>query len=405
MTWPTVRMAELFRVKHGYAFKGKYFDSEGTYVLLTPGNFNEEGGYRDQGGKTKFYTGDVPDDYVLDEGDLLVAMTEQAPGLLGSSAWIPESNRFLHNQRLGRIADLDENRLSKRFLYYLFNTREVRQQISARATGGKVRHTAPERIGQVVVPLPPRDAQRRIAGALSAYDDLIENNQRRMAFLEEAARQLYREWFVRLRFPGHEHTRISNGVPEGWERSAVEQMTTFLSRGITPQYDDDAEGLVINQKCIRSGRLDLSLGRHQSREFKPDRQVCRGDVLVNSTGEGTLGRVAQVLVPIANCTVDTHVTIVRPSAEIGVFYFGQALMEWEPRFSTMGRGATNQTELSRSQIGEVEILVPSRSLVQQFEDFTTHSFGQVANLMEQNEKLRAARDLLLPRLMTGKVQV
>lgn len=80
-------------------------------------------------------------------------------------------------------------------------------------------------------------------------------------------------------------------------------------------------------------------------------------------------------------------------------------MEWGPRFSTMGRGATNQTELSRSQIGEVEILVPLRSLVQQFEDFTTHSFAQVANLMEQNEKLCAARDLLLPRLMTGKLQV
>ena len=148
MNWPAVKMSELFRVKHGYAFKGQYFESDGPYVLLTPGSFNEEGGYRDQGDKTKFYTGDVPDGYVLDEGDLLVAMTEQAPGLLGSSAWIPEAARFLHNQRLGRIVDLDERRLDKRFLYYVFNTREVRQRISASATGGKVRHTAPERIGQ-----------------------------------------------------------------------------------------------------------------------------------------------------------------------------------------------------------------------------------------------------------------
>ena len=218
MMWPVVRFFELFRVKHGYAFKSQYFDSDGPFVLLTPGNFHEEGGYRDQGEKQKYYTGDVPDGFILHEDELIVAMTEQAPGLLGSSALVPASNKFLHNQRLGRIVELDERRLDKRFLYYLFNTHEVRHQISASATGTKVRHTAPERIGQVRVNLPPTDKQYRIVDILSAYDNLIGNNRRRMALLEEAARQLYREWFVRLRFPGHEHTRITNGVPEGWER-------------------------------------------------------------------------------------------------------------------------------------------------------------------------------------------
>jgi type I restriction enzyme, S subunit len=231
MSWPEVRMGEYFRVKHGYAFKGKYFDSEGPYVLLTPGSFNEDGGYRDQGERTKFYTGDVAEGYVLDETDLVVAMTEQAPGLLGSSAWIPEGGRFLHNQRLGRIVDLDEHRLTKRFLYYLFNTKNVRDQISATATGGKVRHTAPERIGQVKFRIPPPHSQRCIAGVLSAYDDLIENNRRRMALLEEAARQLYREWFVRLRFPGHEHTRVANGVPEGWEKKRIGDVADCVGGG------------------------------------------------------------------------------------------------------------------------------------------------------------------------------
>src|SRR5579884_4439521 len=126
MKLPRVRFAELFRVKHGYAFKSRFFDSSGPYALLTPGNFHEEGGFRDQGEKQKYYTGDVPEGFILSEGDLLIAMTEQAVGLLGSSAWIPESNRYLHNQRLGLIVDLDESRLDKRYLYYLFNTAEVR---------------------------------------------------------------------------------------------------------------------------------------------------------------------------------------------------------------------------------------------------------------------------------------
>src|SRR5713101_1353044 len=234
MEWPRVRCADLFRVKHGYAFKSRFFDLSGPYVLLTPGNFYEEGGFRDQGEKQKYYTGDVPDGFILNGGDLLVAMTEQAEGLLGSSALIPESNRYLHNQRLGLIVDLDESRLNKHYLYYLFNTREVRHQISGSASGTKVRHTAPERIGRVEVKLPPLLIQRRIADTLSAYDGLIENNQRRMELLEAAARQLYREWFVRLRFPGCEHTRIVNGVPEEWERKTLGALAE-ITMGQSPE--------------------------------------------------------------------------------------------------------------------------------------------------------------------------
>jgi type I restriction enzyme S subunit len=249
------------------------------------------------------------------------------------------------------------------------------------------------------------DVQEKIADVLAAYDDLIENNRQRMALLDESARLLYREWFVRLRFPGHEHTRIIEGVPEGWEKKTLAELTCFLKRGITPAYDDDAEGLVINQKCIRDGRVNLGLARNQSKEVKPERLIQLGDVLVNSTGEGTLGRVAQVKTPLPNCTVDTHVTIVRPKDGVARHYFGSAVMAWEPRFSTMGKGATNQTELSPATIGGVEIVMPSRALLEQFELFAEPLYEQVTNLVAQNEKLRTARDLLLPRLMSGEIAV
>ena len=194
---------------------------------------------------------------------------------------------------------------------------------------------------EIKVRAPGPKTQMKIASTLSAYDDLMENNRRRMGLLEEAARLLYQEWFVRLRYPGHEHRHITYGIPEGWEQKPLGDYTGFLKRGIAPHYDDDAEGLVINQKCIRDGRLTLNLARHQSREFAPERQVQVGDVLVNSTGEGTLGRMAQVKSPVENCTVDTHVTIVRPKPGISVHYFGVAVLAWESQFSTMGRGATN----------------------------------------------------------------
>jgi type I restriction enzyme S subunit len=405
MSWREIELGQAIHVKHGFAFKGEFFDDVGDHIVLTPGNFHEDGGFRLRPGKDRAYVGDIPEGYVLSESNLIVAMTEQGPGLLGSSALIPESDRFLHNQRLGLVDDIDRRQLDKIFLYYLFNTRPVRGQISGSASGTKVRHTSPERIYRVRVRVPDVPMQERIAETLSAYDDLIDNNLRRIALLEEGARELFREWFVRLRFPGHEHTRIINGVPEGWERRPIAELTTLLSRGIAPHYDDSAEGLVINQKCIRNGRIDLNLARHQSREFRSDRQVQRGDVLINSTGEGTLGRVAQVLTPTANCTVDSHVTIARPMPELGIHHFGLAVLEWEPRFSKMGRGATNQTELSPSQIGEAEMLVPAYSVIQQFEAFAAPLFDQVSTLTEQNQRLGAARDLLLPRLMNGELAV
>ena len=232
MSWHKMMLGDAIRVKHGFAFKSQYFSESGEFVVLTPGNFNEEGGFRLRPSKDRFYTGEIPEDYVLNEGDLIVAMTEQGPGLLGSAALIPESGKYLHNQRLGLIQEIDNKFLDKYFLYYLFNTRPVRGQISSSATGTKVKHTAPERIYRVKIVVPTDvNQQRRIASILSAYDDLIENNRRRIQLLEQAARLLYKEWFVHLRFPGHERVKIKDSVPEGWERKKIADVCETVGGG------------------------------------------------------------------------------------------------------------------------------------------------------------------------------
>ena len=406
MKWGTIKLGDVMDVKHGYAFKSKYFANTGPYVLLSPGNCHESGGLKLKGDKEKYYTGDFPDEYLLRAGDILVVMTDlinQAP-ILGGSFVIPEDDKYLHNQRLGLVTIHDESRIDRSFLFYLLNTEAYRGQIRGSASGATVRHTSPDRIKRCEVRVPLNVGyQSRIASILSAYDDLIENNNRRIALLEQSARLLYEEWFVRLRFPGREHTRIVDGVPRGWEKIAVSRVTSFLKRGIAPQYDDDAAGLVISQKCVRDGRLNLDLARHQSRDFGPDRQIQVGDVLVNSTGEGTLGRVAQVKAPVENCTVDTHVTIVRPARDAGLHFFGLAMLAYESQFSTMGRGATNQTELSPAQIGSISILLPPHAIMDEFESFAAPIYEQITKLTAQSQKARAARDLLLPRLMSGEV--
>ncbi|QDV40663.1 EcoKI restriction-modification system protein HsdS [Stieleria neptunia] len=171
--WGT--MGDLFSIKHGFAFKSEYFCDSADHILLTPGNFYETGGYRDRGEKTKFYSGPIPDGYVLQQEDMLVAMTEQAPGLLGSPLFVAESGVYLHNQRLGLVnlkANADRN-----FVFELLNTKAVRLAIQSSSTGTKVKHTSPSKITAVRVPIPPVNLQQRFALIVNELEDL-KNIQR-----------------------------------------------------------------------------------------------------------------------------------------------------------------------------------------------------------------------------------
>ncbi len=170
--WPKIKLNEVAEVKHGFAFKSSFFSDNGHYVLLTPGNFNESGGFRWLGEKQKYYSGNIPQEYILEKDDLLVAMTEQAPGLLGCAILIPESNKYLHNQRLG-LVKLKNRNISKLFLFHVFNSRLVRKPISETSGGTKVKHTSPDKIGDLSIPFLPMDQQKIIAEILSTWDTAI----------------------------------------------------------------------------------------------------------------------------------------------------------------------------------------------------------------------------------------
>jgi len=174
--WAEKPFSELCDIKHGYAFEGEFFSNKGAYVLLTPGNFYEKGGYRDRGERQKYYTGEIPRDYVLNKYDLLVAMTEQAAGLLGSPILVPESDKFLHNQRLGLVAKKPGVPWTNAFFFHVFNTKQVRKDIHASASGVKVRHTSPTKIGEVIVAFPTSILEQ--AKIVSALADLATETQR-----------------------------------------------------------------------------------------------------------------------------------------------------------------------------------------------------------------------------------
>ena len=198
--WVEKPLSALCYIKHGYAFEGEYFASKGDYVLLTPGNFYESGGYRDRGEKQKYFTGPIPQDYILHEGDLLVAMTEQAAGLLGSPIIVPSSDRFLHNQRLGLIVAKEGIPWVNEFFFHVFNTAKVRRDIHVSASGVKVRHTSPTKIGEVMVSVPTSvSEQKRIVAQLDAISEETQRleslYQKKLNALDELKKSLLHQAF------------------------------------------------------------------------------------------------------------------------------------------------------------------------------------------------------------------
>ena len=406
MSWREITLGDAIHVKHGFAFKGQHFSDKGEYIVLTPGNFHEEGGFRLRLGKDRFYTGDIPEEYILNESDLIIAMTEQGPGLLGSSALIPEGGKFLHNQRLGLIQDLDETALDKKFLYYLFNTRFVRGQISGSATGTKVKHTAPERIYRVKATVPSKvPEQEKIASILSAYDDLIENNRRRIQLLEQTARLLYKEWFVHLRFPGHEHVTITDGVPGGWEKKTAFEAMDILSGGtpktkisdywhgeipfFTPKDTTDYAYAFITEKSITEDGL-----RNCSSKLYPKDTVF-------ITARGTVGKVNLAQTDMA-MNQSCYALVAKPPINQHYLYF--ALVEGVEQFRSRAVGAVFDA-IIRDTFKLIPFVIPDHTFIQVFSDYTSPILQQIDVVSNETRKLAQARDLLLPRLMNGEISI
>ena len=397
MSWKPLSLGEALSVKHGFAFKGTFFSDRGSYLVLTPGNFREHGGFRLRAGKDRWYTGDFPEEYILDERDIVVAMTEQGPGLLGSSAIVPEGNLYLHNQRLGLVTDLDESVLDRKFTYFLFNTRGVRAQINSSASGTKVRHTSPGRICKVRVRVPCVESQARIADILSAYDDLIENNRRRIALLEQAARELYREWFVRLRFPGHESTRIVDGLPERWERKTLGDVAN-ITMGQSPKsmhYNETGVGLPFHQGVAYFGD-----------RFPADRMYCSLEARVAVPGDilfSVRAPVGRINLTLDKIVIGRGIAAIQSVQDQQSFLF-YALKNHFFREDMIG-GGTIFAAVTKKELHGVHIMQATRNVIQMFTNRIRSVDSQIEGLHLMAEQLIRARDLLLPRLMSGKVAV
>lgn len=307
--------------------------------------------------------------------------------ILGIEACFPDSV-------IGFTANTEK--ADTRFVKYLFDG-VLKIKYRSFTQGAAQDNLSQEKLLSIKFPVPELRVQQRIADILSAYDDQIENNRRRIALLEEAARMLYREWFVHFRFPGHEHVKIIDGLPEGWERRTLINLAEVVM-GQSPEskfYNETGDGLPFHQGVTDYGFRYVT---HRTYSTAVTRLGQAGDILLSVRAP-----VGRINLTRDNIVVGRGLSAIRSRLGHQSFLF-YSLKNHFYAEDIIGTGsiyaATNKKELE----GQL-LVVPSQVLLREFEDQASQIDRQIGNLTAQVEKLAQARDLLLPRLMNGEITV
>lgn len=276
---------------------------------------------------------------------------------------------------------IDETKAYYEFVYYQLVT--LYEKMVSLKNGGAQPNLNAAIIKSIEIKLPPLKTQRYIADILSAYDDLIENNQKQIKLLEEAAQRLYKEWFVNLRFPGHENTKIVDGVPEGWSRGLLKEL-------ISVNYGKD------HKKAPDDGNIPVYGSGGLMR--KCNKSLFSGEAVLIPR-KGSLNNI--MYVDETFWTVDTmfYATMKQPHTAVFVYFFVKAFDMY-----SMNIGAAVPS-MTTKILDAMDVVIPDKETLEKFDKCAKTYFNKIKTLQGQNERLKIARDLLLAKLMSGEVEV
>lgn len=316
--------------------------------------------------------------YELKYGDLVICEGGE-PGRC--AIWKEQIPNMKIQKALHRVRVHDC--LDYRYLFYWFLLAGKTGELDQYFTGATIKHMPGQKLKEVVIDKPPLEIQHRIADILSAYDDLIENNQKQIKLLEEAAQRLYKEWFVDLRFPGHENTKIVDGVPEGWSRGLLKEL-------ISVNYGKD------HKKAPDDGNIPVYGSGGLMR--KCNKSLFSGEAVLIPR-KGSLNNI--MYVDETFWTVDTmfYATMKQPHTAIFVYFFVKAFDMY-----SMNIGAAVPS-MTTKILDAMDVVIPDKETLEKFDKYAKVYFNKIKTLQGQNERLKTARDLLLPKLMSGEVEV
>ncbi|MGW8381535.1 restriction endonuclease subunit S [Streptococcus parasuis] len=395
--WKQTKLGDLLKIKHGYAFKSSDYVQESSFPLVTLKSISESSSFYFDESKATYYGGDIPAEYILNQGDLIIPLTEQVIGLLGNSAFVPKINKytFLLNQRVGKIIN-DENKVDRVYLKYLMSTSNVRNQMEYRAHGTKQRNISPKDIYDITVIIPAIKTQKEIGLILKNIEDKITLNNKINEELEAMAKTLYDYWFVQFDFPDENgkpykssggkmvyNDQLKREIPEGWGVARLDQLQ------------------------IATGKRDANFGTENGKydfwttansPIKADEFSFEGKAILIA-GNGNF----YVNFTDGKFEAYQRTYVIQSEDEKMLIFMYMACLQSAEKL----RKASNGSIIKYITIGDVNnISSPyDHNVVDEFVKIYRPLIDQISKNKKQNQELTKLRDWLLPMLMNGQARV
>jgi type I restriction enzyme, S subunit len=421
--WQLTVFGDLIDVKHGWAFKGEFFNETNhpKNVVVAIGNFNYSGGFRFDSTRIKEYLDFYPEEYKLTPGEILLAMTCQTAGgeILGIPGRIPEDGKtYLHNQRLGKIKIKNSYTTDSSFIYWLCLWHDFNHHLVATATGTKILHTAPERIKSFTFKCPPIDEQKQIGKTLDSLDRKISNLRQQNETLEKIAQTLFKHWFVDFEFPnedgkpykssGGEMVRSELGeIPVGWDVCRFKECLEHLidNRGKTPEFFSGGIP-ALSAKFVKGGDLvNRDSFNYVSYElFAQAEKLKIGDVIL--TSEAPLGETYFIARQTTYYPAQRVFALRADTNVISCSYLNYWLSSSTGQFFLKRRASGSTVQgIKQSELYQCEIIIPEKIIQCRASGLLTEILNKKEANSDQIQTLTQTRDRLLPKLMSGQLRI
>lgn len=404
MSWETIRLGDIASFSNGINFDKTAY-SRGI-KLIGVSDFGNRF-FPDIINLQEVKREIVRDGDLLKDGDIVFVRSNGNKELVGRCMLISQiSEPITFSGFVIRARLHDTEKYDPVFFTYHFKNIAFRRAMSGTAVGANIQNLSQGRLSSYIAKIPDVDTQQRIVNYLFPFDKLIENNQKQIKLLEEAAQRLYKEWFVDLRFPGWETTKIVDGVPEGWRKKRVADIGKVIT-GKTPStskkeyYDGDIPFVTIPDMHdtvypIHTERTLSNEGANsQKGKFIP----------VDSIMVSCIATVGLVNITLDDCQTNQQINSIIPNEKEMLYYIFCSMKRIKALLDGVGSNGATMTNVNKSKFENIEVLLPPTKLQQMFYDFCAPIFGNIKALSFSIDNAKQARDHLLPKLMSGELEV
>ena len=405
MEWEEITIDICCDLIAGYAFKSKDFGEFDTKVIrigdITPPFVHHDSAI---GVNLANYDHRKIERYKIKYNDFVLAMTGATIGKVGR--YISDVPSYV-NQRV--LLFKSKEGYDHSFIYYTINSYVFSQYVLNHIDSESAQpNISANTISKFSFKIPANISdQRKIAGILSALDAKIENNNKINANLEAQAEALFKSWFVDFTpFKDQPFVDSELGpIPQGWKVGKLGDYCETICRGLTPKYNLDSKEIVLGQTCVRNNIVTLNNARKHQPKGKTEKKVQQWDTLINSTGIGSLGRVGIVYFDYNYVSFDSHITVVRATNPLLRPYIGRNLVSRQLEIENLAIGSTGQTELPRESVKSITLYIPTQKVLESFNCIIKPLSLKILKNIQENQRLAALRDTLLPKLMSGEIKL